>query len=89
MQTTTMNISLPNTLKTFAHTQAKTGGFSNPSDYVRTLIRTDKINKQKNAERNKLNKMLIDGLNSSKSGNFSKSEMQDIRDEITQGVVAK
>jgi antitoxin ParD1/3/4 len=41
MSTTTMNISLPETLKRFVKERTKTANYSNPSDYVRALIRED------------------------------------------------
>lgn len=36
-----MNISLPETLKRFVKERAKAANYSNPSDYVRALIRED------------------------------------------------
>ena len=36
-----MNISLPETLKRFVKERTKTANYSNPSDYVRSLIRED------------------------------------------------
>jgi Arc/MetJ-type ribon-helix-helix transcriptional regulator len=41
MTTSTMNISLPETLKRFVKERSKTANYSNPSDYVRALIRDD------------------------------------------------
>jgi antitoxin ParD1/3/4 len=41
MSTTTLHISLPETLKEFALKRVEDGAYSNPSDYVRTLIRAD------------------------------------------------
>jgi len=41
MTTTTMNISLPRDLKRFVRERAKSAQYSNPSDYVRSLIRDD------------------------------------------------
>jgi antitoxin ParD1/3/4 len=41
MGTTTMNISLPEALKRFVKERTKTANYSNPSDYVRSLIRDD------------------------------------------------
>jgi putative addiction module CopG family antidote len=41
MTTSTMNISLPEKLKRFVRERAKSAHFSNPSDYVRSLIRED------------------------------------------------
>lgn len=42
MSTTTLHISLPATLKEFALKRVEEGAFSNPSDYVRALIRADR-----------------------------------------------
>lgn len=41
MTTTTMNISLSEALKRYVRERAKEGKYSNPSDFVRTLIRED------------------------------------------------
>jgi antitoxin ParD1/3/4 len=40
---TTMNISLPETLKDFVDTQVQEQGYSTSSEYVRTLIRKDQV----------------------------------------------
>jgi antitoxin ParD1/3/4 len=41
MTTSTMNISLPEALKRFVRDRVKASHYSNPSDYVRSLIRED------------------------------------------------
>jgi antitoxin ParD1/3/4 len=41
--TTTMNISLHQSLKTFIDERGKTGGFNSHSEYVRDLVRKDEI----------------------------------------------
>jgi putative addiction module CopG family antidote len=41
MTTSTMNISLPEALKRFVKERVKAARYSNPSDYVRSLIRED------------------------------------------------
>lgn len=38
----TMNISLPDPMKSWVEAQAKSGRFANSSDYVRDLIRRDR-----------------------------------------------
>ena len=43
----TMNISLPEQMKTWAEAQADTGKYSNTSDYVRDLIRRDQERAEK------------------------------------------
>ncbi|MBY5866238.1 type II toxin-antitoxin system ParD family antitoxin [Rhizobium leguminosarum] len=43
----TMNVSLPGPMKDWVETQAKTGRYSNASDYVRDLIRRDQTRNDK------------------------------------------
>lgn len=43
----TMNVSLPHPMKEWVETQAKTGRYSNASDYVRDLIRKDHMSSDK------------------------------------------
>jgi antitoxin ParD1/3/4 len=47
MATTTLNISLPEALKDHVQKRVADGGFSNASDFVRTLIRLDKEQQEK------------------------------------------
>ncbi len=56
----TLNISLSEALKNFAQTQGETT-YSNPSDYVRSLIREDKERKE---ARQRVDALLLEGLNS-------------------------
>jgi antitoxin ParD1/3/4 len=56
----TMNIALPDTLKTFVETQVVEGGYSSASEYIRELIRAD----QKRKAEEKLEALLLEGLNS-------------------------
>lgn len=55
-----MNVSLPETLKEYVQDRVSEGIFSNPSDYVRALIREDM---QRRAE-DRLENLLLEGLNS-------------------------
>lgn len=57
----TMNVSLPDPMKDWVESQAKSGRYSNASDYVRDLIRRDQERAGKLAE---LQKLLTDGLES-------------------------
>ena len=58
---TTMNISLPDTLKQFVDTQVATAGYGTSSEYVRQLIRRDQ-------EREQLRTVLLQGAQSAPSG---------------------
>ena len=57
---TSMNVSLPETLKEYVQERVSEGRYSNPSDYVRSLIREDM---HRHAER-QLETLLLEGLNS-------------------------
>lgn len=57
----TMNISLPDQLRTFVDQQVATGRFANASDYVRDLIREDQEREQ-GLER--LRELIREGLES-------------------------
>jgi antitoxin ParD1/3/4 len=46
----TMNISLPDPMKNWVEEQAKTGRYANSSDYVRDLIRRDRVCREAMAE---------------------------------------
>ena len=53
-----MHISLPDSLKRFVQERVEKEHYSNPSDYIRTLIREE----QKRHDENRLESMLLEGL---------------------------
>jgi antitoxin ParD1/3/4 len=57
---TSLNISLPSSLKEFVETQVQNSGFSTPSEYIRNLVRDD----QRRRAEEKLEALLLEGLNS-------------------------
>lgn len=56
----TLNISLTGTLKDFVQKQVVLNDFSNPSDYVRTLIREAKEREQQKKEKKDAFKAIIE-----------------------------
>lgn len=54
---TTMNISLPEALKSFVDTQVSEGDYTSSSEYVREILR-------KEQDRVKLRRLLLDGMES-------------------------
>ncbi len=54
---TTMNVSLPETLKAFVDAQTEQGGYGSTSEFVRALIRREQ-------DRQQLKALLIDGASS-------------------------
>ena len=57
---TSLNISLPSSLKEFVENQVQESGFSTPSEYIRNLVRID----QRRCAEEKLEALLLEGLNS-------------------------
>jgi antitoxin ParD1/3/4 len=57
----TMNVSLPDPMKDWVEAQARTGRYSNASDYVRDLIRRDQERAAKLAE---LQRLITEGIES-------------------------
>jgi antitoxin ParD1/3/4 len=64
----TMNISLPETLKEFIDRQVASGRYSSASEYVRELVRED----EKRQAQERLEAMLLEGLNSEASAMWPK-----------------
>jgi antitoxin ParD1/3/4 len=67
----TMNVSLPDPMKDWVEAQARTGRYSNASDYVRDLIRRDQTRSDKIAA---MQRFVDDGLKSG-VGSRSKDEL--------------
>jgi antitoxin ParD1/3/4 len=57
---TTLNISLPKSMKGFVESQIKARGYATASEYVRDLIR----DAQKQAARQRLEQLILEGINS-------------------------
>jgi antitoxin ParD1/3/4 len=60
MAMTSLNISLPQSLKDYVEEQVSSGGYSTPSEYLRELLRQD----QRQRTEEKLEALLLEGLNS-------------------------
>jgi antitoxin ParD1/3/4 len=78
MRTTTMNISLPETLKEYVEERVTEEHYSNPSDYIRTLIRED----QKRRAEQTLERLLLEGLGSGEATRVTPGEFEAIRGEV-------
>jgi antitoxin ParD1/3/4 len=57
---TTLNVSLPEPLKEYVQERVLEGIYSNPSDYVRSLIRDD----MRQSAQRRLETLVLEGLNS-------------------------
>jgi antitoxin ParD1/3/4 len=71
----TMNISLPDTLKSFVDEQVGTRGFGTSSEYVRELIRKDQ-------ERQRLRALLLEGAASPQAGAADDAYFAGLRERV-------
>lgn len=58
--TATMNISMPDSLKSFVDERVKSRGYGSHSEYLRDLVRKDELE----AAKDKMRGLIMDGLNS-------------------------
>ena len=83
--TTTLHISLPDSLKQFVKEQVAKGHYSNPSDYLRALIRAE----QKRVAEKRLENMLLEGLASGPGVTAGTPEWEDFWKSIEARVQPK
>jgi antitoxin ParD1/3/4 len=76
---TTMNVSLPDELKSYVDEQVGDGAFGSTSEYVRDLIRRDK-------DRQQLRRALLDGASSGPGPIADASYFTTLLDRITSDV---
>ena len=74
---TTMNISLPEEMKTFIETQMTQEGFASASEYFRFLVREA----QKRRARQELDAKLLEGIQSP-AGEMTKADWETLRQRI-------
>jgi antitoxin ParD1/3/4 len=72
---TTMNISLPDSLKSFVDVQVNARGYGTSSEYVRELIRKDQ-------DVQRLREMLLDGANSAPTAPVDASYFDALRERV-------
>ena len=77
----TMNISLPDSLKEFVDQQVATAGYGTSSEYVRELIRRDQ-------ERLRLRTLLLDGAQSKPAGLADAGYFTSLRSRIKKRLTA-
>ena len=75
MSTTTMNISLPDSMRAFVDERLAGEGYGTASEYVRDLIRAD----QKRQEEQNLERLLLNRL---QSGTELEFDIADVRTEL-------
>lgn len=76
---TSMNISLPETMKNFVDEQVQTGGYGSASEYIRDLIRRD----QKEGAAARLETLLREGLESGEDIPVTAEFWENMRRDVT------
>ncbi len=79
MPNTTMNVSLPESLKEKAKTNARKKDFSGTSDYVQHLIRKDD---ERLEAQGTLKSFIQQGINSGEGKKFSRAELKQWMNDI-------
>lgn len=74
----TMNVSLPGPMKHWVEAQARSGRYSNASDYVRDLIRRDQ---ERSVQIAQLQAAIAEGIESGVAEDFSMEAIQADLDE--------
>ncbi|MEH1851273.1 MAG: type II toxin-antitoxin system ParD family antitoxin [Nostoc sp.] len=77
-----INISLPDAMRTYIEEKVTTGGYSSVSKYFRELVRQDQ--KRQVAER--LETMLLEGLNSGNATEMTPDDWEDIRQAVRERI---
>ncbi|MDJ0686103.1 MAG: type II toxin-antitoxin system ParD family antitoxin [Alphaproteobacteria bacterium] len=73
----TMNVSLPDPMKHWVEAQARSGRYSNASDYVRDLIRRDQ---ERTVGLAHMQRLITEGVESGEAEGFSMTAIQDAFD---------
>jgi antitoxin ParD1/3/4 len=77
---TTLNISLPDSMRTFIEQKVTQGGYSTASEYIRQLVRDD----QKRAAQERLETLLMEGLESGPSREMTAGDWEELRRRVWQ-----
>ena len=77
---TTMNISLPDSMRAFIEQKIAQGGYSTASEYIRQLVRED----QKRAAQERLGQLLLEGIDSGPSGEMTHGDWEELRRRVWQ-----
>jgi antitoxin ParD1/3/4 len=79
-RTTTMNVSLPGSLRAFVEAQVAVGGYTSASEFVRELIRTAR---QKCSAQEHLEQLLLEGIKSGPASEWTSADWSALRERVT------
>ncbi len=76
----TLIVSLPDSVQEFVQRQVEEGGYATPSEYIVALIGEA----QKRKAKEKVEALLLEGLNSGPASEMTAQDWEDIRQEVRQ-----
>jgi antitoxin ParD1/3/4 len=82
---TSINISLPDSLRSYVEEQVAKGGYSTLSEYFRELVRSD----QKRKAQERLETLLLEGLDSGTATPMTEGDWEDIRAAVRERVAKR
>src|SRR5436305_15258533 len=85
MANTSMNVSLPEALKDYVQERVAEGTYSNPSDYVRALIRED----MRRRADEWLERLLLEGSSAGRGEPMTAEDWADIRDNLEEHIARR
>jgi antitoxin ParD1/3/4 len=77
---TTLNISLPESMRTYIEETVTNGGYSTASEYIRQLVRED----QKRAAKERLEVLLMEGIESGSPSEMTTADWDELRRRVWQ-----
>ena len=77
---TTLNISLPDSMRAYIDQKVSEGGYSTASEYIRQLVRED----QKEAAQERLELLLMEGIESGPSREMTDEDWEQLRNRVWQ-----
>ena len=80
-----MNVSLPPAMKEWVDKQVQTGGYETASEYVRQLLREE----QRRQAQQKLEDLLVEGIESGPSTPMTRKDWDDVRQEGRRRLAAR
>src|SRR5690606_21966469 len=83
---TSMNISLPKTLRSFVDERVSSSSYTSASEYVRELIRKDR---ERRAAHDRLEELLLEGLASGPASEWTEEDWSAVRERVVQRNEAK
>jgi antitoxin ParD1/3/4 len=77
---TTLNISLPDSMREYIDETVTQGGYSTASEYIRQLVRED----QKRAAKERLETLLMEGIESGPTSEMAAADWDELRQRVWQ-----